>query len=118
MWAAHVHAANEADTLQGCVLADIVLSEVPTVKGICADQGYRGMFVDYVQQEWECLVDIPQREGKAFQLDPVRWVVERTFAWNNGQRRLSKEYEKLTQHSEAVLYIAAISRIIRHIDFN
>jgi putative transposase len=118
LWAVHVHAANGADTVEGCVLADIVLAELPSVKALCADQGYRGTFVDYVGQEWEREVHISQREGNGFELEPRRWVVERTFAWFNGQRRLSKDYEKLTLHSEAMIYIAAISRSLRSDHFN
>ena len=118
VWAVHVHAANGADTVEGCVLADLALAELPTVKAVCADQGYRGTFVDYVEQDWQREVHISQREGKGFQLEPKRWVVERTFAWFNGQRRLSKEYEKLTLHSEAMIYIAAIARSLRRLDIN
>lgn len=44
---------------------------------------------------------------------PRRWVVERTFAWGNGQRRLSKDYEKNTLCSEAMIHISAIARNLR-----
>ncbi len=83
LWAVHVHAANGADTVEGCVLADIVLAELPSVKALCADQGCRGTFVDYVELEWEREVHISQREGKGFELEPRRWV-PRSFG---GSRR-------------------------------
>jgi len=118
LWAVHVHAANGADTVEGCVLADLVLAELPSVEALCADQGYRGTFADYVELEWGREVHISQREGKGFELEPRRWVVERTFAWFNGQRRLSKDYEKLVLNSEAMIYIAAISRSLRTTHFN
>ena len=35
-----------------------------------------------------------------------RWVVERTFSWIEQNRRLSKDYEKLTATSEAFVYVA------------
>jgi putative transposase len=38
-------------------------------------------------------------------------VVERTFAWLNQNRRLSKEYERLCETSEALIY-AAMSRLM------
>jgi len=45
---------------------------------------------------------------KGFVVLPKRWIVERTFAWMNRHRRLSKDYERLTENSEAVMYIAMI----------
>ena len=45
---------------------------------------------------------------KGFVILPKRWIVERTFAWMNLHRRTSKDYERLTENSEAVLHIAMI----------
>jgi len=44
-----------------------------------------------------------------------RWVVERTFGWFNWSRRLSKDYEILTDTSEAFLYIAMIRLSLRRL---
>lgn len=41
-----------------------------------------------------------------FKILPRRWVVERTFAWINRYRRLSKDYEFLCETSEAFLFLA------------
>jgi hypothetical protein len=40
-------------------------------------------------------------EQKGFVLLPRRWVVERTIAWINHCRRLSKEFERHTKNSVA-----------------
>lgn len=45
----------------------------------------------------------------------VRWVVERTFAWQGRYRRLSKDYEHLPESSEAVIKIAAIHHMLRRL---
>ena len=45
---------------------------------------------------------------KGFVVLPKRWIVERTFAWISRHRRLSKDYERLTENSEAAIYIAMI----------
>lgn len=42
---------------------------------------------------------------------PRRWCVERTFSWFGQSRRLSKDYERLPETSEAMIY-ATMSRIM------
>ncbi|MDE5064312.1 transposase, partial [Wolbachia endosymbiont of Drosophila tristis] len=46
-----------------------------------------------------------------FKVQPRRWVVERTFAWVNRNRRLSKEYDLLTTSTENFIYLA-MSRVM------
>ena len=46
---------------------------------------------------------------------PRRWVVERTFAWQGQQRRLSKEYERLCATSEALIYVTMIRLMLRRL---
>ena len=40
-------------------------------------------------------------------------MVERTFAWQSQQRRLSKDYERLCATSEAWIYLTMIRLLIR-----
>jgi putative transposase len=42
---------------------------------------------------------------------PKRWIVERTFSWLGQNRRLSKDYERLPESSEAFIYVA-MSRLM------
>ncbi|MDQ5827803.1 MAG: IS5 family transposase [Chloroflexota bacterium] len=42
---------------------------------------------------------------------PKRWIVERTFAWLEQNRRMSKDYERLPQSGEAFIYVA-MSRLM------
>ena len=53
--------------------------------------------------------------AKGFVLLPKRWVVERTFSWLGRWRRLSRDYEHRTDSSEAMVRIASIGRMLRHI---
>jgi putative transposase len=46
---------------------------------------------------------------------PKRWVVERTFAWLGRYRRLSKDYEKLTETSAAAVQVSAIHHMLRRL---
>ena len=54
-------------------------------------------------------------KATGFVVLPKRWIVERTFAWMNRHRRLSKDYERLTENSEAVMYIGMIDLISRRL---
>ena len=49
--------------------------------------------------------------SKGFKVLPRRWVVERTFSWLGQNRRMSKDYERLPESSEAFVY-AAMSRLM------
>src|SRR5918912_2885985 len=49
--------------------------------------------------------------ARGFRVLPRRWVVERTFAWLGLSRRLSKDYERLPETGEAMIY-GAMSRIM------
>ena len=117
LWGVHIHAANQADTKAGCVLADRVLPGLPSVTALCADAGYRGTFVEHLQTRWQKAVHISTKIKDGFAVIPKRWVAERSFGWFNGHRRLSKDYEKKTAHAEAMLLIAAFTRTLRALAF-
>jgi putative transposase len=44
---------------------------------------------------------------------PRRWVVERTFAWLGRYRRNSRDYERCTGSSEAMIKVSSIHRMLR-----
>ena len=46
---------------------------------------------------------------------PRRWVVERTFAWLNRCRRLTKDFEATIESAVAWIYIAHIRRLTRRL---
>jgi putative transposase len=50
---------------------------------------------------------------KGFKVLPHRWVVERTFGGFGRYRRLSKDYEGLTESSQALIYAAMIHIMAR-----
>jgi putative transposase len=60
--------------------------------------------------DWEKL--LPSR---GFQMLPRRWVVEHTFSWTDQNRRMSKDYERLPETSEAFIYVAMSRLIVRRL---
>ena len=50
-----------------------------------------------------------------FQVLPRRWVVERTFAWITRYRRPVRDYERRTDHTEAMIYWAMIILMTRRL---
>jgi putative transposase len=61
--------------------------------------------------DWQKL--LPMEDSRAFL--PRRWVVERTFSWLAQNRRLSKDYERLTETSEAFVYVAMTRLMVRRL---
>lgn len=61
----------------------------PTLQQVWADQGYRGERLQQVDCGYELQLEVVERHQSGFQVQPRRWVVERTIAWLGRQRRLS-----------------------------
>jgi hypothetical protein len=53
--------------------------------------------------------------AKGFQPLPRRWVVERTIAWLNRNRRLAKDFEATIESAQAWLFIASVKLPSRRI---
>ena len=60
------------------------------------------------------VVSRPKGERRFVPL-PVRWVVERTFAWQGRYRALSKDYEHRPESAESVVKLAAIHHMLRRL---
>ena len=62
-------------------------------------------------------IEIVKRAAGAarFQLLPRRWVVERTLAWLNRNRRLAKDFEASIESAKAWVYIASVRLLIRRL---
>ncbi len=85
---------------------------------ILADGGYEGAdFQNWVEDTFNVEFEISLRPTgqKGFVVMPIRWVVERTLAWLGRYRRLSKDYERLTDLSEGMVYLASISRLLKRL---
>jgi putative transposase len=50
-----------------------------------------------------------------FEVLPRRWVVERSLAWLNRNRRLAKDFEGTIASAKAWLYLASVQLLIRRV---
>jgi putative transposase len=136
-----VHAADLQDRAAVPLVLKGIQNRFPRLEHVWADQGYTGTGRAWVEEQlgwsveivrhppkprgaWVCLDDpeelarLQQEWARIFCSQagfwgvlPRRWVVERTFAWLGHSRRLSKDYERLCESSEALIY-AAMARIM------
>lgn len=117
-----VHAVIHSAAIQDrdgapLLLADIV-RRFPWLRHLFADGGYAG---DKLRGAIRCFgkwtIAIIKRSdaAKGFEVLPRRWVVERTFAWLNRNRRLAKDFEQTIASATAWLFIASIQLFTRRI---
>ena len=112
-----VHPADIQDRDGAKLLFVKAAALFPTISLVWADGGYAGQLIEWLK-EWcgwvlEIVKKIEQQVG--FQLLPKRWIVERTFAWLAHYRRLSKDYEQLTENSEAMIQIAMMQLMLHRL---
>lgn len=90
------------------------------LRKIWVDGGYRGKLLEWVKIRFRCCLEVVLRcdDIKGFVVLPRRWVVERTFAWLNNHRRLSKDYERFTKTSETMIQIAMMRLMLRRLKPN
>jgi putative transposase len=115
-----VHAANIQDRDGAKLVLERLKHKFSRLRLIWADGAYAGQLVEWVRglRLWRTrhLEIVSRPEGvKGFVLLPKRWVVERTFGWLNRFRRLSKDYEYLTQTSETMIHVAMINLMVRRL---
>jgi len=86
----------------------------PFVKIAFADSAYNS---DRVADATSITIEIVTKiaDQKGFVVLPRRWVVERTFAWLNRNRRLAKDFEATVRSATAFLYAAAAQFLLRRI---
>jgi putative transposase len=117
-----VHSAAVQDRAGAlAVLAKLLpFGAFPRLERVWADGGYAGRLVRFLGR-WErplgWVLEIVKRtdDMAGFVVLPKRWIVERTFAWLNRYRRLSKDYETLTDSSEAMIRIAMINLMVHRL---
>jgi transposase len=117
-----VTAANVGDRMGAKLLVIALLNICTRLKLIWADSGYNGAPLrTWVRSVAGITLQILTRtEAHTFRVVPRRWVVERSLGWLLRYRRLVRDYERRTEHHEAMVYWATVllmtRRLARHHD--
>jgi putative transposase len=88
------------------------------LRKVWVDGTYRGAeWTVWVKERYRIVLEsVARAEGqKGFAVLPHRWVVERTLAWLNQNRRLSKDYEELPTTSETFVYVAMTRLMLKRL---
>jgi putative transposase len=121
-----VHPADIHDRAGAEFLLEGLQHLFPAIERMWADTAYRGL-KDWLRNALGWQLSIPQHwwsggtwmradaepptRPSGFQVLARRWVVERTIGWLTTNRRLAKDYERLVETGEMLLYLA-MSRIL------
>src|SRR5215475_13622414 len=90
----------------------------PELRHIFADRVYRGkQLLQALSEFGKWFIEIVTRSESTgtFKPEPKRWVIERTFAWLNRCRRLSKDFEETIASAEAWVLLASIRVLSRRL---
>lgn len=110
--------ANASERLGAVFVLNEAREKLSQLKAVWVDQGYSGPnFAHAVHQICgeEVEVEVIKRTSQEFESLPKRWIVERTFGWLNRFRRLSKDYEVYTDHSEAMICGSLLRLMVRRL---
>lgn len=117
-----VHSAGIQDRDGAKLVLEHLDYSRPRMELILADSGYAGQLQEWVEEMRDDYNQIEMRivkrneEQVGFEVQPWRWIVERTFAWISKNRRMSKDYEVYTGTSEAFVYMAMTRIMLKRLE--
>ncbi len=116
--AATVHAADVQDRDGAPPLLASIRGLFPWLRHVFADGGYAGPKLETALDRigtWTVEIIKRSDTAKGFELLPRRWVVERTIAWLNRNRRLAKDFEATIESALVWLFIASVKMLVRRV---
>ena len=121
-----IHTADIQDRDGAPLLLAEIIHRFPWLRHLFADGGYAGdklkaalrrlgkWSIEIIKRS-DAAKACPELRRRGFELLPRRWVVERTLAWLNRNRRLAKDFEQTIASATAWLFIASVQLFIRRI---
>jgi putative transposase len=111
-----VEPAGMADRRAARALTAGIASMWPRISTVIADAGYEsGALTKHLADHPGWKLRIIKRPQPGFEIVGPNWIVERAFAWLGRHRRLSKDYERRVQTSEALITVAACALMLKRL---
>jgi transposase len=113
-----IHSADIQDRDGAPLVLAAIINRFPWLRHVFADGGYAGEKLEAALAKigsWTLEIIKRSDTAKGFVLLPRRWVVERTFAWLNRNRRLAKDFEQTIESATAWLFMASVQLFARRI---
>lgn len=122
----YVTPANTSDVKAAPAVLVWVIEQFERIIKVLADQGYRGELGGLIEhffaheQQRQVNLKLSQRpnEAKSFQAEPKRWTVEPTWTWLDNARILIRDYERLPENHEGMIYVVMIRLMLRRLTKN
>jgi transposase len=114
-----VHPANIQDRDGGIALLTVLADRFPLLAKLFADGAYQGprfrQGVAKLRPQLATEIITRRDQVKGFVALPRGWIVERTLAWLNRNRRLAKDFENRTRYALAFVLLASIRLMSRRL---
>jgi putative transposase len=115
-----VHSAGIQDRDGARSVLEKIKGCFPRLTKILADGIYNGGIAEWALRFGGWVLEVvpkpEKKKGEPFKVVKWRWIVERTFAWLGRYRRLSKDYERQPESSEAWIYLAMVNLMLRRLE--
>ena len=116
LWALVVVPASVQDRVGGITLVEKLRAAVKRIRKLWGDAHFDTALREaWCRWGWVGVVVKKLLGQVGFVVQPKRWIVERTLGWLNRSRRLSKDYERTIESSEAFVKVAMIHLMIRRL---
>ena len=115
---ARVHAADIQDRDGAPAVLAGIRDGFPRLRHVFADSAYVGPKLEAALKRigrWTLEIVKRSDTAQGFKVLPRRWVVERTLAWLNRNRRLAKDFEAAIATATAWLFLASVQLLIRRL---
>ena len=106
--------ANQHDARPAPDLIQKAKEKEPELEVGIGDKAYKGKRIREAAARVGVRFEAIDGEPSTGKFVPIkhRWKVERTFAWNGRNRRLSRDYERTIESSESVMAVASIGILL------